>query len=386
MFKASTTDQKVRFKSTDNKDTFIEEARRRIDNYFIENNISSKGNRRFWIKVVLALSFWFGTYALIMSDLLSDNLWLLFGAYSMLGFANIFIAFAFVHDAVHDACSDKPWVNKLLSRGMDFVGGNSYLLRQMHGEHHSWVNIHGIDVTLETHGMFRFTPYEKWKWFHKYQHFYIPILYSFAQLHWILFKDFKWFFGESHIGNIKEVKHPPMETFILLFSKSLYYTLTLVLPILFLDISWWVAVLGFVSIHILSGLTFALIFQCTHVCDGSHYPMPDDEGNIENNYGIHVLETTVDFARGSKIGSYLMGGINIHVIHHIFPHICHVHYRAVTPILIECAEEYGIKYNEFKTFPQAFKAHLGMLKFLGQKDASLPEYSEENIKNLRVSK
>ena len=107
--------------------------------------------------------------------------------------------------------------------------------------------------------------------------------------------------------------------------------------------------------------------------------MPDKDGNIENNYAIHVLETTADFSRKSRIGSYLMGGINIHVIHHIFPHINHVHYQKVTPILIQCAEEYGIKYNEFKTFSQALRAHMRMLKLLGQKDAKLPEYAEQNI-------
>ena len=379
MIKKTSLDHKVRFKTEPSKDAFIVELRTRIDNYFAENNISPKGNTEFWIKVVLAIVFWFGTYSFIISDVLSDNYWLLFGAYSLLGFANIFIAFSFVHDAVHDACSNKPWVNQVLGRGMDFVGGNSYLLRQMHNEHHKWVNIHGIDVTLETHGMFRFTPHEEWKWFHKYQHFYVPLIYCFAQIHWVLFKDFKWFFGESHIGNIKNVKHPIHETFILLGFKALYYTLTLVLPIIFLSVPWWIAVLGFISAHVLSGLTFALIFQCTHICSGTHYPMPDKDGNIENNYAIHVLETTADFSRKSRIGSYLMGGINIHVIHHIFPHINHVHYQKVTPILIQCAEEYGIKYNEFKTFPQALRAHMSMLKLLGQKDAKLPEYAEQNI-------
>ena len=85
-----------------------------------------------------------------------------------------------MHDAVHDAVSPKRWVNRLLSRGMDFVGASSYLLRQLHGEHHKWVNIHGIDVTLETHGLFRFTPHETWKPIHRLQHIYIPILYPFT--------------------------------------------------------------------------------------------------------------------------------------------------------------------------------------------------------------
>jgi linoleoyl-CoA desaturase len=375
MINKMTSDKKVKFRSNPKKDEFIKVLRSRISQYFKDNNISRHANSELWIKVAISYIAWLSIYTLIMSDKLSHNPILLIGAFSLLGFANIFITFSSVHDAVHDALSTKRWVNRLFSRGMDFVGASSYLLRQMHGEHHKWVNIHGIDVTLETHGMFRFTPHEPWKPIHKFQHIYIPILYCMAQLQWITFKDFKWFFGESHIGNNKNVKHPLEEYIILFISKALYYSLTLILPMLFLSASWWLICICWVAIHIFSGLTFALIFQCTHVYSGTTYPMPDDEGNIENNYALHVLDTTADFSRKSKIGSWLMGGINIHVVHHIFPNICHVHYPAITPIIIETAKEFGVEYKEYLTFSEAFKAHLGMLKHLSKKDAEVPEYN-----------
>ena len=368
-------DKQVRFRTTPHKEVFVKALRNNIYGYFKENNISKHANTEMYIKMVLAFVFRFAVYAVIISDVLSSNLWLLFGAWSLLGFANIFIAFAIAHDAIHDAISSKPWVNQLLARSMDFVGGNSYLLRQMHGEHHKWVNIHEIDVTLETHGLFRFTPHEPWKPMHRFQHFYVPFLYSLAQFHWVTFKDFKWFFGESHIGNAKNVKHPAKEYAVLLISKFVYHGLTLVLPLIFLSVSWWIIILGWFSIHILSGLTFALIFQCTHVYNGTTYPMPDHDGNIENNYAIHVIDTTADFCRRNRIGSWLMGSINIHVIHHIFPDVCHVHYPKLTPILIKTCEEYGLDYKEYNTFSQAFAAHIGMLKHLSRADSVVPEYN-----------
>ena len=374
MLHKTITDKKVKFRSTPQKDAFIKVLRNNVSEYFKENNISRHANTELWVKVAISYLFWVTVYAIIMSDVLSDTPVLLIGAFSLLGFANIFITFSSVHDAVHDAISPKRWVNRLLARGMDFVGASSYLLRKMHGEHHKWVNIHGVDVTLETHGLFRFTPHEIWKPMHRFQHIYIPILYSMAQLQWITFKDFKWFFGEHHIGNMKNVKHPFSEYLILFLSKGTYYSLTLVLPLIYLSAPWWLIVIGWVSIHIFSGLTFALIFQCTHVYDGTTYPMPDGEGNIENNYALHVLATTADFSRKSRIGSWLMGGINIHVVHHIFPNICHVHYPQITPILIKTAKEFGIEYKEYATFAQAFKAHFKMLKHLSKKDAAVPEY------------
>jgi len=71
--------------------------------------------------------------------------------------------------------------------------------------HHAFVNIHGIDVTLESHGLFRFTPHEPFRWFHKYQHLYTPILYMIVSMHWTIVKDFKWFFIEDSIGNKKNI-------------------------------------------------------------------------------------------------------------------------------------------------------------------------------------
>ena len=192
MLQKTISERKVKFRSTAQKDEFIEVLRNNIRNYFKENNISRYANAELWIKVAISYAFWIGIYSLIISDVLSSSPILLIAAFSLLGFANIFITFSSVHDAVHDAISPKRWVNRLLARGMDFVGASSYLLRQMHGEHHRWVNIHGIDVTLETHGLFRFSPHEPWKPIHRFQHIYIPLLYSMAQLQWITFKDFKW--------------------------------------------------------------------------------------------------------------------------------------------------------------------------------------------------
>ncbi|NJL76335.1 MAG: hypothetical protein HC892_16300 [Saprospiraceae bacterium] len=104
-------------------------------------------------------------------------------------------------------------------------------------------------------------------------------------------------FVEKHIGNLKNVKHPFREYVILIISKIVYFGLTLVLPLLFLSVPVWVVLIGFVNLHLLPSLTFALIFQVTHVYEGTHYPLPDQDGNIDNNYALHVLETTADFSR-----------------------------------------------------------------------------------------
>ncbi|MCI5058799.1 MAG: fatty acid desaturase, partial [Flavobacteriales bacterium] len=173
--------------------------------------------------------------------------------------------------------------------------------------------------------------------------------------------------------------HPAREIAILLIFKAIYYTLNFVLPFVLLSAPWWVVLMGVLSINILSGYTFALIFQANHIFEGTHFPIPDDEGNIENNYAIHTLETTMDFARNNPIACWLMGCINVHVIHHMFPKHCHVHSRKLTEILIETCNEYGIRYNELPTFRDAAQYHYAMIKKLSKPDTKVPAYEEQNI-------
>lgn len=379
MIHSMTSDKRVRFKSTPKKSEFIKVLRQRVNDYFEDNNISPYANGRMIFKTIFAIVAWVGVYAVIMSDVLSDNPFALIMTFMALGFVNIFIAFNIMHDATHDAYSEKQWINDMMGYSMNFIGGNQYLFRRMHGAHHGYVNIQGIDVTLETHGLFRFTPDEPWEPRHKYQHFYTPILYALAMFHWVTIKDFKWFFAEKNIGNIKNITHPFREYVILFIGKIVYFGLSLVLPLMLLSAPIWVILIGFVWMHILPSLTFALIFQVTHIYEGTHYPLPDDDGNIDNNYALHVLETTADFSRKKPLGTWLMGGINIHVIHHIFPKICHVHYNVLTDILKETAEEFGIEYHENPSFWVALKKHMWMLHHLSKKEATVPRYGKSAL-------
>lgn len=381
MFQKTTSLKKVRYRSNKRKDDFFRDLRGRINNYFKENGISKHANRAMVFKTIVAFTAWAIVYfSLITNQFSFSNVGVLLG-FCLLGFANIFIALAVVHDACHNAYSSNKNVNRILGYSMNFIGGNSYLFTKMHNAHHAFVNIHGIDVTLESHGLFRFTPHEPYKWFHKYQHLYTPVLYMMVSMHWTIVKDFKWFFIEDSIGNKKNIKHPRFEFWMLIFSKLFYFGYAVILPLFILQVPFWVVLLGFVVMHIPSSLTFALIFQVTHIYEGTHFPLPDDGGNIENNYALHVLETTSDFSRNRPIGTWLMGGINLHVIHHLFPTICHIHYKPLTEIVKECAEEYGLQYYEQRSFASAISYHIKMLYHLSKKDAEVPQYGKSLIFN-----
>ena len=372
MFEKTTSKKRIKYKSNPKKDQFMKVLRTRVWAYFKENNISKNANGEMYFKTVLAIVSWLGLYGLIMSDYFSFSYLATIGAFCVLGFINIFMAFNIVHDACHDAYFKSKKANKYMGLFMNFIGGNAYLFTRMHNAHHQFVNIHGSDVTLETHGLFRFTPDEPWQPKHKWQHIYTPIVYCLASLHWTAVKDFKWFFMEEHIGNKKDIKHPRSEFWTLIITKIVYFSLHLFLPMALLGVPWWVVFIGYLMLHIPSSLMFALVFQVTHIYEGTTFPLPDDEGNIENNYAVHVLETTADFSRSNPIANWFFGCINVHSIHHIMPGICHVHYPELTKILKATAEEFGLEYKESETFLIALRRHLHMLKALSKPEAEIP--------------
>jgi len=374
MFKKTMSDKSVHYKSTKLKDDFANELRTKVKEYFKENNLNQFANTSSKVKAVLGFVIWGIFYSLIITNLVSFNAGLLMIAFMGLGLANIFIAFNLIHDSCHNAFSKNNKVNYYLSYSMNFIGGNRYLFTRMHYAHHGFVNIAGIDVTLETHGMFRFTPHEPWQYKHKWQHFYTPLLYCLTLLHWVLIKDYKWFFCEMNIGNEKKIKHPLKEYFILFISKIFYYGITLCLPLLLLPVPWWLVTIAWVNMHLLPGLLLSLLFQVTHVYDGTHYPLPDNDGNIDNNYFMHVLETTTDFSRENRFTTWLTGGINIHVVHHLFPYINHAHYLPLSRIIKQTADNFGLQYNECPSFWIALKFHMKMLKHLSKKEAEVPQY------------
>jgi len=53
------------------------------------------------------------------------------------------------------------------------------------------------------------------------------------------------------------------------------------------------------------------------------------------------------------------------VEHHLFPHVCHVHYKKISKIVKATAEEYDVPYHSHKTFFDAVKSHLTIMHQLG---------------------
>lgn len=354
---------KLKFKNIQRSE-FFATVKKRVDNYFTENNLSKYANGSMVGKTVFFLTAMVALYVLILLNVFPLGVQLLFAV--LLGMTMAFIGFNICHDALHGAYSSNSKVNKGLGLIFNFIGANAYIWGVTHNiVHHTYTNIPGHDEDIEiAPGLIRVAEEDKVYKIQRYQHLYAFFLYCFASLSWFFRKDYVKFF-QKKIGN-HENKHPKIEYFNLFFFKALYYVTFIVVPLLVMDITWWQFLIGYLAMNVAEGLVMGLVFQLAHVVEGTDFPNPDTEGNILEAWAVHQMRTTANFARKSRLANFLCGGLNLQVEHHLFPKICHIHYRSISNIVKETALEFNIPYHENKTFFAALKSHYIILKKMGK--------------------
>jgi linoleoyl-CoA desaturase len=115
------------------------------------------------------------------------------------------------------------------------------------------------------------------------------------------------------------------------------------------------------------GVTLSVVFQLAHCVEGAAFPVPQSEtGRMEAAWAAHQVETTVDFARGSRLLTWLIGGLNFQIEHHLFPRLCHVHYPALSPIVQATCAEFGLKYVAHDSLFAGIASHYRWLRRMGQ--------------------
>ncbi len=338
----------------------------RVEVYFKNNQLSRHANRLMVFKTILFLSLMLALYVLILSGILPLGIQLLFAM--LLGMTMAFVGFNICHDALHGSYSSSKKVNKSLGFIFNIIGASSYVWNITHNiVHHSYTNIAGHDEDIEiAPGLIRVCETDKLNKLQRYQHIYAFFLYSLTTLSWFFRKDYLKFFhkniGDSHTNN-----HPRIEYFNLFLLKIMYYSIFIVIPLLVMDITWWQFLIGFVAMNLAEGVVLGLVFQLAHVVENTEIRHPNEENNVEEAWAVHQLRTTANFASKSRLASFLCGGLNLQVEHHLFPKVCHIHYRKISDIVKQTAVEFNLPYNENRTFFSALRSHYFFLKKLGRR-------------------
>ncbi len=349
----------------DDKPEFFKELRKRVNQHFKDKNISKHANSAMVFKTVFMLCLYFTPLILMLTGVVTS-----FGAVTtmwlIMGFGMSGIGLSVMHDANHGSYSKNPNVNKVVGFVINFIGGFHANWKIQHNVlHHSYTNVHDHDEDIDK-GVMRFSPNQEQKGIYKFQAFYAPFFYSIMTIYWFIAKDFEQLF-RYHKKDLLAGQGLTFTSalFQIIFHKIWYVLLMLVLPLMLVQLVWWQTLLGFLIMHFICGLILALIFQPAHVIEETAFFVADETGSVENSWAIHQLRTTANFANDSTLFSWFVGGLNFQIEHHLFPNICHIHYKDISSIVKQTAMEYDVPYHQHKTFYDAVKSHFSLLNELG---------------------
>ena len=353
-------EKRVAFNPKDNPEFFIT-LQKRVRAYFKENNSKPRANFKFWGKAfVMGLIYW---TPLVLILFMPMPTWAFFACWLIMGIGMAGIGMNVMHDANHGSVSNKQWVNKLLGASIYLLSGNVFTWKTQHNVlHHSYTNIHGVDEDLDTRGLLRLHPEEKYKSIHKYQHFYAPFLYGLLTINWLLTKDFTQLYRYHKIG-VAGNNNKTKELINIIFWKLAYFAIFIFLPVYVGGWSFGLVVLGVLSAHFLAGVTLSIIFQLAHVIPEVSHPV-NQNNKTDHSWAVLQLATTANFSTKSRIVTWFTGGLNFQIEHHLFPNVSHVHYPKISKLVKQTAEEMELSYIEYKTFWQATVAHFKYLKQL----------------------
>lgn len=345
---------------------FGKTLRQRVDAYFKAENKSKKGNTNMIIKTICMLSLFFIPIILLASGLVTSTLWL-FLLYILSGLGMAGIGMGVMHDAIHGAYSNNQTVNKLVGYTMNLIGANASVWRVQHNVlHHTYTNVDPGDDDINAPFFLRFSPFAKHYWIHRFQYLYIWLFYGLSTVSWITAKDFTRAARYKKMGFFNKPHEYKKKIISIISWKALYYSYALVLPLIMLPQPFWLIILAFLSMHFITGFSISIIFQTAHVMPTTEFEKPDEQGIISNDWAVHQLVTTSNYAPRSKVFSWLIGGLNYQVEHHLFPTICHVHYKNISKIVARTAKEFDLPYLVNSTFMGALRSHIIMLRKLGR--------------------
>jgi linoleoyl-CoA desaturase len=341
---------------------FSKVLKEEVANYFKITGKDKTGNTLLYAKTGIFLGGLILVYLLLM--FVSMPIWLGLLMSALLGFFAASIGFNIMHDACHGSFSTKGWVNEIFGLTNNFLGGNAFLWKLKHNIiHHTYTNIDGVDDDINNMPFLRQCSSQPLKPMHKFQSAYMFLLYGFTSLFMFFMDYIKYFSRKVYTTPLKPMDFK--EHFLFWGGKLFFIAFYIALPIVMIGWKWWL--IGFVISQFTLGLTLAIVFQLAHVVEHAEFDAAGvDPVKIENEWAIHQVKTTANFAFSNKLVTWFVGGLNYQIEHHLFPRISHIHYPAISKIVKETCEKFDLNYIYFPTTRAAIASHVRFMHTMGK--------------------
>lgn len=342
---------------------FYADLKARVRRVVDEPGRARRAERAMYLKTAVVVVWLVVSWALLVFA--ASTLWQAALLSVSAGLALAGVGFNITHDANHGSYSRRKGVNRAMRWSMDVIGASSYVWRVKHNVvHHTFTNIAGADQDIEAMPFARFAPEQPRRFFHRFQHFYIWVLYGLFAIQWHTFGDFKQLIG-GRIGETSISWPRGKELAGFIAGKLAFVSWTLVIPMLFHPVLHVLAAFAVASFVL--ALVLSVVFQLAHCLEEADFPSGGElRGGGRTEWARHQVETTVDFAQGSRFLTWYLGGLNYQVEHHLFSRVSHMHYPAIAREVREACEVHGVRYQAHRTVWSALGSHARWLRKMGR--------------------
>ncbi|MDO1448165.1 acyl-CoA desaturase [Rhodocytophaga aerolata] len=352
---------KVSFTHT--QSPFFNILKGKVNHYFASRQLHTSGSRPLLIKSIIQVCTAITLYVWLV--FFNPGVWTSVVLCILFGMNLALIGFNIMHEGGHQSFSKHKWLNETSAYFLNVLGGNAYYWKIKHNiNHHTYTNIEGMDSDIDVKPFMRLNENQPRYALHRFQHLYWIGLYGISYVVWVFYHDFEKYFTGKIAANAGAYTLDAKEHTIFWVTKLAYVIVYIALPIIMLGPLQ--ALVGFAIATFVCGTFISVVFQLAHVVEGTVFPVPNEQSNkIEDEWAIHQVKTTANFATNSKVVSWLLGGLNFQVEHHLFPKISHIHYPAINKLVKETCEEFNITYLEHASVLKAFRSHMHFIKRLG---------------------
>jgi linoleoyl-CoA desaturase len=342
---------------------FVRDTRREVEAYLASRRTRVWGSVRLYAKAPVALGLIAASWSVLV--LAHPGPMVAGACLGALTLGALLTAFCVQHDANHGAYFRRRSLNHVVGWSADaLLGFSSYAWRVKHNvAHHTYTNVDGHDADITQMPFARFTPSQPRRGWYRYQHLYIWPLYSFMGLRWQTVGDIA-AFARGKIGD-SILRFPRgLNLAGVVVGKAIFVTWALVIPALVYP--WWIVLGAYVGFTMVTSLVMATTFQLAHCVEEASFASAGEVRTSRPNWAVHEVQTTVNFCPRNPLLTWMLGGLNYQIEHHLFPKVPHTHYPRLAPIVRRNCERHGVRYTAQPSLGRALRSHFRHLRAMGR--------------------
>ena len=321
------------------------------------------------IPYTIGISAYFMSYYLMFSPSITRNYPLIPWLSALVhGWSSAMLGLYLQHDACHSSFTRSPMTWDIMRRAYELMTGLSSVIwiHQHVLGHHPFTNVMDLDpdIIQTNPGPVRIHESQPWWSYYALQSYYWIPLYS--QLVFSR-RASEWhnLFVDRKFKSISINPLPAKEYAYGLLALTSFLTLHILIPSTLLSHSLPRIIALYALCDAFWSLYLMLVFQASHVNDEVAWPKADAQSQMDDWAKLQI-ESSMDFAHGSTLTTFLVGSLNYQAVHHLFPHISQYYYPALAPIVMATCQKHGVAYNVRGSLYEALALHIGRLVNLGK--------------------